>query len=324
MTATAVAVDSIRHERWAESYAYCHHLTRIRARNFYYGLKLTPEPKRSALYAIYAWMRAADDLADADSDLDARKDRLEAFWRLTTTALDSHPDGSGYDLIRMVEDSPLSQDTLHATMWPAVQKTAFDYQIPTANLGAILEGQLLDQEKNHYDSFDQLRDYCYKVAGVVGLVCVRIWGCDEDESIRKLAVSRGIAFQLTNILRDLAEDAHRSRIYLPSDELQQFSYDPADLRQGKVNEAFDELMAFQIDRARSFYVESDNLEQSLDPSCRPASWTLMRVYRNLLEKIARNPRRVLSHRVHLSGLAKASIAMKATWRLGVGSIITLS
>jgi len=324
MSDIASAVDSSRHERWAKSYAYCHHLTRIRARNFYYGLKLTPEPKRSALYAIYAWMRAADDLGDAGSDLNVRKDRLKAFWRLTTAALDSYPKGGDDDLMHMMQESPLSQDVLHATMWPAVQKTAFDYQIPTADLGAILEGQLLDQEKSNYDSYDQLREYCYKVAGAVGLVCVRIWGCEEDESIRKLAVSRGIAFQLTNILRDLAEDIHRSRIYLPSDELQQFSYGPADLRQGKVNEAFDKLMAFQIDRARRFYVESANLEESLAPSCRPASWTLMRVYRNLLEKIARNPRRVLSHRVRLSGLAKASIAMQATWRRGVGSILALS
>lgn len=288
----------------ARSFGYCHRVTRARARNFYYGLKLTPEPKRSALYAVYAWMRAADDLADEDGDLDLKQRRLEAFGQLTTAALDPH--------------APLADDSPHAPMWPAVRKTLLQYHIPIEDLLAMIEGQLLDQQQARYATFEQLYDYCYKVAGVVGLVCVRVWGYQGGRATRDLAVRRGIAFQLTNILRDLVEDARRGRVYLPADELDQFGYTLASLRAGKADDAFDRLMAFQIERARGYYRQAAALEEQLDPACRPTSWAMMQIYRGLLEKIARNPRRVLAHRVRLSRLEKLTIALRATWRRNTG------
>lgn len=310
-------------DRVRASLAHCHKVAK-RARNFYYGMKLTPEPKRSALYAIYAFMRACDDLADDAAESEhpqLGRDRIEAFRRQMVDVLDRGGDGDGAKL----PDGP---------MWPAFLYVMRRYPIDPAHLHAMLDGQVADLFKKNYTSFDELYGYCYNVASTVGLTCVAIWGDNGEHGVAKLAEYRGIALQLTNILRDVAEDTQRGRCYLPAEDLCRFELSPMIFKNGGVfaekapgvrsdgdpaagsgaGEAYDRFMRFQIERARGYYEMSRTLEQHLDPACRPTCWAMMRIYEGLLDRIANNPRRVLAGRTSLSGYQKAGIALRATWR----------
>ena len=287
----------------ARSLDFCRVVTRRRARNFYYGLKLMPEPKRSALYAVYAFMRACDDLVDDGCpDLHAGVDRLEQFR----------------DQMRQALDASTTGQLPPGEVWPALRYVCATYPVDHAHLHAMLEGQKYDLQKNRYHSFDQLRDYCYKVAGVVGLVCISIWGHDDNEAAGRMAVERGLALQLTNILRDLVEDAHRNRVYLPDEELHRFGLDAQAfvhmILQRVPDDRFDRLMAFQVERVDRYYRAALPLENRICPDCRSASWAIMQLYRRLLEKIAANPRRVLAQRVRLSRWEKLLLVLAASRR----------
>ncbi len=293
----------------AQSFEFCRAWTKAQAKNFYYGMMLTPEPKRSAMYAVYAWMRAVDDLADAKGDADHKRDRLESFRQRTHEALDN-----------TWSNSPGDAQASFDAMWPAVSQTFRDYQIARCDLDAMIDGQLLDQTCSRYATFDQLYDYCYKVASVVGLVCISVWGYDGDDQTRLLAEQRGIALQLTNVLRDVVEDAYRDRVYLPAEDLQRHGFDVDSFANwlrdpGRETDGnFLALMEEQIARARSYYDASNALESHLPRNCRPTCWAMMRIYRRLLEKIAANPRRVLTQRVRLNKAQKLSIALSAMLR----------
>lgn len=295
----------------AESFDYCRTLTKAQAKNFYYGMMLTPEPKRSAMYAVYAWMRAVDDLADEQGDSDAKMERLEAFRSTTHCELAG---GSTHG------DTPRLNNEDFDKMWPAVGQTFRQYHVAAKDLDAMIDGQLLDQTCTRYETFDQLYDYCYKVASVVGLVCIAVWGYDGDEKARLLAEKRGIALQLTNVLRDPVEDAHRNRVYLPAEDLNQFGFDADSFASWlrdpgiETDGDFAGLMAMQIDRAKQYYSESASLESHLPRNCRPTCWAMMRIYRRLLDKIEANPNRVLTQRVRLSKTQKLSIAFAAMIR----------
>ncbi len=293
----------------ARSFRHCRLVTRRQAQNFYYGLKLTPEPKRTALCVIYAWMRAVDDLADEGGSVSEKIARLEAFRRYTGAAVDLEQNLPEAAVDRVLAD--------HDLIWPALRKIVLGYRIPVEYLHAMIDGQLLDQNQTRYATFEQLYDYCYKVASVVGLVCITIWGYTGGEATRKLAEHRGIALQLTNILRDLVEDARRDRVYLPADELEWAGFDPARFSrwvlQADADAAFDRLMADQLARAHSYYELSAGLEDHLEPDCRATCWAMMRIYHRLLEKMSRRPRAVLTSRVRLSKLEKISIGARAAW-----------
>lgn len=289
-----------------QSFEYCTQLARERAGNFYYGMMLTPRAKRGPMYAIYAWMREADDLADEAGESEVKAKKLERFRRQTLAAMSPalQPDASLF-----ADASP---------MWPAVRYTLRSFEVPADCLDAMIEGQLLDQTKTRYENFEELREYCYKVASTVGLVCVSIWGYSGGQATRDLAIKRGLALQLTNILRDLVEDAKRDRIYIPADELDAAGYDATSFKrqliEGGPDAKFDRFMKVQLDRARSYYEQSAALETRIDPSCVSTCWALMRIYRALLDKIAADPRRVLHERVKLTKLQKVGIAAKAVWR----------
>lgn len=294
-----------------ESYEWCRQLSRARARNFYYGMKLTPAGTRRSMYAVYAWMRAADDLADGpaadNGHAGAAAERLEALRALTHRMIAS-------DKAPEVTEA---EGGAFAAMWPAVRETFRGYEIPIEYLDAMIDGQLLDVRQHVYHTFEDLYDYCYKVASVVGLTCIEVWGHDKDASVRKLAEHRGIAFQLTNILRDVVEDAGRGRTYLPSEDFEKFDLSPNVLRSGKLSDggqAFDRFMAFEIQRAQSYYDRSLGLEAHLSAPCRAASWAMMRTYRDLLGRIRHDPRRVLRGSVRLSGVRKSSIVLAAACR----------
>jgi phytoene synthase len=282
-----------------ESLRYCHRVTRSRARNFYYGLKLTPEPRRSALYAVYAYMRACDDLVDAEAPASSVADasrQVDAFREATHAAADP---------AAPLPDGPI---------WPAVRHVIRTYRLDTARFDAMLDGQRMDLTTRRYADFSELYTYCYRVASVVGLVCLDVWGHDGDKGVPKLAEYRGIAFQLTNVLRDLVEDAERGRVYLPQDELQRFDVSADDLRHRRCTPGFERLLTFQIERARSYYQMSEPLERHIDPRCRATSWAMTQIYRRLLERIAMRPAAVLSRRVRLGSLQKCAIAVRATWK----------
>jgi 15-cis-phytoene synthase len=278
------------------SRAYCEQLTRTQARNFYYGLKLLPEPKRSAMFAVYAYMRLVDDIADEDDgrSVERRVADLEA-WRVQTHAvLSGKSRGQGQAL------------------WPAFAEVVERYSLPHKIFDDVIEGQKQDLDFKPFKDFEELFAYCYRVAGVVGLASIYIWGFEGGDDTEFLAVQRGVAFQLTNILRDLREDARKGRIYLPLDELSAMHVDNEDLRQGNGGQHFLELMRFQISRAEAFYEKSAGLEQRISADSRPTLIAMTEIYRGLLKKVAYQPERVLRERVSLSLFSKLRIGWRAS------------
>ncbi|MEM9915861.1 MAG: phytoene/squalene synthase family protein [Planctomycetota bacterium] len=275
------------------SYHHCRVVAQRAAGTFYRGMRLTPEPKRSSIFAVYAWMRAADDLVDDDSaDVDPAA-RLAAFRRDTDAAIDP--------------DQPVPTGEL----WPALRDTVRGYAIPAKYLHTMLAGQQSDLRPVTCRTFEELYDYCYRVASIVGLTCVKVWGDDGDPGVAKLAEYRGVALQLTNVLRDLAEDAQRGRVYLPTEDLERFGVTAKQLSEGRADESFLRLMQFQLERARSYYEMSATLERHLTPDCRSTSWAIMRTYRVLLERIADRPERVLRQRVGLPLPTKLAVVLGA-------------
>jgi 15-cis-phytoene synthase len=283
--------------RLANSRAFCEQLTRRAARNFYYGLKLLPEPKRSAMFALYAYMRLVDDIADGD-DGQSHQDRAVQLerWRQQTHAV----------LEGRIPQADESHD-----LWPAVEEMARTYRLPSHLFDDVIAGQQQDLEFAEFRHFQQLSDYCYRVAGVVGLASIYVWGFEGGAETEKLAVDRGIAFQLTNILRDLREDAANGRIYLPTEDLAKFRVSPDDLRSARGGQAFLDLMRFQIERAESYYERSATLEDRVAADSRPTLATMTEIYRRLLRKVADEPERVLHERVSLSLLSKLRIGWRA-------------
>lgn len=285
---------------------HCREITRQRARNFYYGLKLLPEPQRSAMFAIYAWMREADDLVDAaiqsrkssypegDGSRDVADD-VKAFRALTDGALDGKPES----------DEPL---------WHALAFAAKRFPLTPEHFHAMIDGQLEDVNERSYDTFDHLKRYCYRVASSVGLVCIEVWGYTSEKA-PALAIDRGIAFQLTNILRDFREDYDAGRVYLPSREFARFDLSPSDLRAWAMPEACEQFVLEQVSRARSYYEQSSPLDELINPECVPTLWAMTTIYRGLLEKMSEQPRQLVSNkRIRLSAMQKGMIALRAKWQ----------
>ena len=274
--------------------AECERVTRERARNFWYGLKLTPGPARGAMYVIYAWMREADDLADAEGFApEERVRRIAAFRAATDAALAGEP----------VDASPI---------WRGLAWVADRHELSQKDFHDMLDGQLSDVGPATYESWDDLRGFCYRVASTVGLVCIRIWGYHDPEA-PALAVDRGIAFQLTNILRDYREDHDMGRVYLPAEDFRRFDLTPERLRKWSEPGQCAEFIRAQCDRAEQFYARSAPLERMITPDCLPTLWAMTEIYHGLLGKIRANTAAIAGdRRVRLSSMRKAWIA----WRAG--------
>jgi phytoene synthase len=287
----------------AAALAHCRDVTRRCARNFYYGLKLSPEPQRSALYAIYAWMRRADDLVDTARDA-AVPDRLRRELRD----------------FRASTDSALAGRPTHADpLWIGLADTASRFGLPAEPFHAMLDGQEEDVARRSFETFDDLRSYCYRVASTVGLLCIEVWGYG-DATARALAIDRGIAFQLTNILRDFAQDHDHGRVYLPLDEFAAHGLSPNDLRCWRDPQKCLRFMHEQLDRAERFYQTSAGLEAMITESCRPTLWAMTSIYHGLLVKMRLDPARLMSNqRVRLSAMRKGLIALQARWQARVAS-----
>lgn len=279
-----------------DAFRYCRELTRARARNFYHGLKLLPEPRRSALYAIYAWMRAADDIADdGPSDVKEARARVVAFREQTRRALGGTVDAADPILV-------------------ALRETAARYPIPMEQFDAMLDGQLEDLDGCVYRAFADLRRYCERVASSVGLICIEIWGYD-DARARDLAIDRGIAFQLTNILRDFVEDEANGRVYLPAEDFARHHLTPEALRGWAAPERCRRFLEEQIERAESYYRSSVGLDAMIDPSCVPTLWAMTEIYHGLLLRMQSDPAQLVrGPRVRLTAISKGAIAIRARLR----------
>jgi phytoene synthase len=273
----------------ARSYAYCERLTRREAGNFYPAFRLLPRPQRRAMCALYAFLRIADDLSDDDADIEVKK-QLLVDWRAG------------------LEDA--LRGKYRHRLHEALRHTVETYHMPVQYLHDVLDGVEMDLTPVSYATFADLRLYCYRVASAVGLACIHIWGFHE-EAAKEYAESAGIAFQLTNILRDLGEDADRGRVYLPVEELERFGYAAEKLARGERDASFHALMHFQVQRARSLYDASAPLATLLPPAGRAVFLVLSRTYRALLEAIEARDYDVFSARVKLSRWRKLFLAVQA-------------
>jgi len=320
------------HPRLAAAYAACEAITRRRARNFYYGLKLTPPSRRGAMYAVYAWMRQADDLADAAGLADdERRERIAALRIRTRELFASAEEGRSEPPQRLpdpdapasnrqvVSESPLERSGRgnrspadgQGPVWLAMEDTVRRFRLSIEPFEAMLDGQLEDIEHRRYETFDELRRFCYRVASTVGLVCIDIWG-HRDPRARDLAIDRGIAFQLTNILRDVREDFSRDRVYLPTEDFARHALDPAALLEWRDDRRCRAFILEQAERVELLYNRSAGLDSMIDPSCRPTLWAMTSIYHRLLEKIRANPSAVANtRRIRLSCLTKGWIALQA-------------
>ena len=287
----------------APAYAWCRDVARRRARNFYYGLKLTPEPRRSAVYAIYAWMRTGDDLVDDAGEPAEKRARLEGFARATAKALDGH---AGADAAP-VAGAP--------QMWAAFAGTVARFGVARRDVAAMLAGLGEDIDHNGYATIEELERYCGRVASSVGRVCVTIWGVREGVSMEEafaLADRRGVAFQLTNIMRDFAEDFDEGRVYLPQESFYRAGVTPEALRRWENPAACALLVSDLAAVARGAFDGSAALEEMVDPACAPTLWAMTRIYSGLLRKIEDRPARVVGEtRIRLQSIHKAILAMRA-------------
>ena len=274
----------------ASSYRRAEAVARTRARNFYYAFVALPAEKRRALCSVYAFMRYCDDISDGSCSPADKRNRLQTWRGHLIAAVQGRFDGS--------------------PILPAFHDTVQRYSIPTDYFHWVIDGAEMDLTVDRYRSFAELYQYCFKVASAVGLICLQIFGY-ADGRARELAEHCGIAFQLTNILRDVKEDAGMGRIYLPEEDLERFHYPAEDLRRGVINEGFRELMAFETGRARHYYTASRGLLPLIDADSRPALWAMMEIYGRLLEKIERRRFDVFGPAIRLSRPEKAAVALRA-------------
>jgi phytoene synthase len=276
-----------------ESYQFCEVLSKREARNFYWSFRLLPKERRRSMCALYAFMRQSDDLADEPGELNAKRTALEE-WRV------------------QLDRALLGEQTPGAPALPALADTVRGRGIPKQYLYDVLEGCLMDLEPRVYETFADLRGYCYRVAAAVGLCCLCIWGFkSENGEAERLAESCGLALQLTNILRDVREDAGRGRVYLPRQDLRRFKVGADEFLEERPSTAVRELLAFEGRRAYEYFDESRRLVRLVEPVGRPALRAIVGVYRALLDEIARRDYDVLSARVSVPRWRKATITLKS-------------
>ena len=274
---------------------YCQQKAAQSGSSFYYSFLFLPPERRRAITAFYAFCREVDDVVDEVSDPTLARTTL-AWWRTEVSAL-----ATG------APTHPVTQALL-----PFM--TNCGYGITADRLQLIIDGMQMDLDQTRYLDFAALQRYCFHVAGVVGLVAARIFGATDDRADR-YAETLGLAFQLTNIIRDVGEDARVGRIYLPQDELKRFGVTPADLLAARRTVGFDALMRFQAERARATYAQALALLPSSERRAQRPGLIMAAIYRTLLDEIEHDQFPVLTHRVSLTPLRKLGIAWR-TWVFG--------
>jgi phytoene synthase len=263
------------------AYAEVQRVTRERAKNFAYGIMVLPREKRRAIAAIYAFAREVDDVADSTLAVEEKRGRLKAL----RTSLDAEPVGA---------------------MPVALHDAMVRFDIPRDALSALVDGGLQDLGQTRYATFDELRGYCEKVAGAVGVACIAVYGSDD----RERALTLGIALQLINIMRDVGEDLSLGRVYLPQDELARFGVTEL----GRVDDAWRELMAFQAQRARAHLDEGLRLLESLDRRSALCVSTFAGLYRGQLDRMESNGFDVFNASCRLSTREKLAVVARGLVR----------
>ena len=281
------------------AYSVCRSIARSAAKNFYYGFAVLPRRKRNALSAVYAFMRRCDDIADDNAlTYEDRHNKLAEWLDKVHRALAAQP-----------TDDPVLL---------ALTDAQRVYQIPIGLLDQLAFGTAADLDYGQlessnsavpvprYQTFEELQKYCYGVASVVGLVCIKIFGY-RDPSAEVLAERCGLAFQLTNIIRDVKEDAATGRVYLPEEDLVKFGILPSELGSVVDPVRFRPLLAMEAERARQYYRAGDELIPLIDEDSQPALWVLITIYRRLLEKIAQAQYDVFDGKIALTVREKLTV-----------------
>jgi squalene synthase HpnC/squalene synthase HpnD len=279
------------------SYEECHRIARESHSNFYYAFFLLPKKRRDGLAALYAFMRLVDDVADEGNDLSVKQRGL-AKWR---AALDEAVNG---DATNILAPNGASQ------ILPALVDTMRRYNMPARYLHDLISGAEMDLTVQSYPTFDRLREYCYRVAGTVGLTCTHVFGFRDARAL-DLAEKLGLAFQLTNIIRDVHDDYSMGRVYLPSEDLAQYNVRAEDFARNEATLGVRELLRFEADRAWQCYREGAALLNLIEPESRPALWLLVHTYSALLARIQDLDFSVFGERVRLSKAEKLVFIAKA-------------
>ena len=271
---------------------YCRRRTAASGSSFYYGFLCLPAPRRRAIMALYAFCREVDDVVDETGDADTARAQLDE-WRA--------------EIARVVAGTP------QHPVGRALAEVVADFRLPEELLLEIIDGMEMDLERNRYEDFSQLQLYCYRVASVVGLLSAEIFGHTDRRTLR-YAHDLGQAFQLTNILRDVGDDARRGRIYLPQDELAHFGVPEDDILAGRYSPQMTELLAFQAQRAQDFYERALGELPAADRRAQRPGLIMAAIYRRLLDDIVAGGYRVLGDPPRLSTGLKLKLAIDAWWR----------
>ncbi len=267
---------------------YCKDKAAQSGSSFYYSFMFLPPDKRRAITALYAFCREVDDVVDENSDENVARTTL-AWWRTEVTAI--------------YTGTP--QHPVARALIPVVKQ----YKLPQEHFHEIIDGMEMDLQQHQYADFKALQLYCYRVASVVGLLAAEIFGYTDPNTL-KYAHDLGLAFQLTNIIRDVGEDARRGRIYLPLGELALFGVHVSDILDNKESEGFQKLMQFQIDRAKRYYQQALGQLPATDRKAQRTGLIMAAIYRATLEEIIASGCHVLKERVSLTPLHKLWLAWK--------------
>jgi phytoene synthase len=272
---------------------YCQSRAVASGSSFYYSFLFLPEDRRRAITALYAFCREVDDVVDETSDAGVARTKL-IWWR--------------EEIGRVYHGTPQHPVAC------ALKEIVGPYGLPEAQLLEVIEGMAMDLEYNAYPDFEALKVYCHRVAGVVGMLSARIFGYQDPRTL-EYAAHLGLAFQLTNIVRDVGEDARRNRIYLPLHELAEYGVTTDDITQARETEGFARLMEFQIARANGYYDEAFAKLPAIDRKAQRPGLVMAAIYRTLLEEIRKDGSHVLTRRTALTPVRKLWIAWK-TWLKG--------
>lgn len=283
-----------------ESYEQCREITAIYAKTFYLGTLLMPEEKRRGIWAIYVWCRRTDELVDGPQAQFTTPETLDDWESNLEAIFEGRPTDS-YDV--------------------ALIDTVERFNLDIQPFRDMIEGQRMDLYRSRYESFSELKLYCYRVAGTVGLMSASVMGlqtfndqlqapwyspfqAESCEDPIQQAIALGMANQLTNILRDVGEDARRERIYLPLEDLALFNYSEADLFGGVIDDRWRGLMKFQIARARKYFAQAERGIRALEQDARWPVWSALVLYRQILDVIEKNQYDVFSTRAYVPGMKK--------------------
>jgi phytoene synthase len=260
--------------------------------NFYYSFLMLPKPKRDAINIVYAWCRVADDIVDEEASASTKYQLLVHWGKEFELGL---TDTSRYQLV-----NKLAQ---------IIKR----FNIPLNHFTELIKGMEMDLVKTRYETFRDLKEYCYRVASTVGLICTEIFGYRHEDA-KEYSVNLGIALQLTNILRDVAADAKKGRIYLPLEDLDRFGYSEEELFASKYNVKFQRMMKFQAERARSYFAEAIKHLSEDDKPLFIAALSMQEIYFRLLQDIENAEFNVFKKRIKVSNTKKILITLNVWWK----------